>query len=164
MEDDDGKNSGAAIPDSLLPYDRWTQEALRHVVLRALAHVAENGLPGDHHFYITFRTDHPGVSIPARLREKYPREITIVLQHQFSGLKVDEAASTFSVRLSFGGVPADLLVPIGAVTMFHDRHVQFGLTFEAEIPEPPPAALPPPAAEGAAPQVVSLDAFRKRRD
>ena len=77
--------------DSLLPYDEWMEESLRHVIVRAVRHAATVGLPGKHHFYITFRTDYPGVTIPARLREKYPQEMTIVLQHQFRDLTADEA-------------------------------------------------------------------------
>ena len=76
MEDDQAQR-----PESLLPYENWTENALRHVVADAIAHVAVTGLPGEHHFYITFRTDHPGVAIPPRLRAMYPQEMTIVLQH-----------------------------------------------------------------------------------
>jgi len=168
MSDDGGQR-----PESLLPYDDWTETALRQVVVRALAHASQSGLPGEHHFYITFRTDHPQTGIPARLRAQYPREMTIVLQHQFSDLKVDEATGAFSVRLSFGGVPSTLQVPLGAVTAFADPYVQFGLRFKPVLPaeEPAPASLPalagPPAAaeaeaEKPEPQVVSLDAFRRR--
>ena len=74
-------------PESLLPYDDWTEAALRQVMVRALAYAAEHGLPGEHHFYITFRTDHPGVVMPARLQAQYPQEMTIVLQHQFWDLE-----------------------------------------------------------------------------
>src|SRR5262249_22656882 len=70
-------------PESLLPYDEWVEEAMRQVVARAVTHVAANGLPGEHHFYVTFRTDYPGVVMPPRLRTRYPQEMTIVLQHQF---------------------------------------------------------------------------------
>lgn len=162
--------------ESLLPYDSWTEEALRRVVVRALQHIAAEGLPGEHHFYLTFRTDHPGVVVPPRLRAQYPQEMTIVLQHQFWDLKVDEAADLFSVGLSFGGVPATLAVPLSAVTAFADPHVRFGLRFqpvmpaeeEAEEAEEAPETEAPEAAEDlkappdATPQVVSLDAFRRR--
>ena len=94
------------IPDSLLPYDVWTQEALRQVVASAVSHVAREGLPGGHHFYITFKTGFPGVSVPDRLRAQYPDEMTIVLQHQFDGLTLDEESKSFSVLLSFSGVPS----------------------------------------------------------
>jgi hypothetical protein len=158
-------------PESLLPYDEWTEAALRQVAVRALQHVAAHGLPGAHHFYITFRTDHPNVVMPARLRAQYPQEITIVLQHQFWDLKVDEAAGEFSVGLSFGGVGSILHVPFAALTGFADPEVRFGLRFKPELPEAPEPAIEPepepptaeaPAEEEPAPQVISLDAFRRR--
>jgi uncharacterized protein len=159
-------------PDSLLPYDEWTEEALRHVLVRALRHVSINGLPGGHHFYITFRTDHPGTDIPARLRAKYPEEMTIVLQHQFWDLTVNEVAGIFSVGLSFGGVGSTLTIPLQAVTAFADPYVRYGLQFHAANleqtePEEEPAESETPPEAGpeaeAAPQVVSLDAFRRRQ-
>jgi len=153
-------------PESLLPYDEWVEAAMRHVVASALSHVAANGLPGEHHFYLTYRTDYPGVVMPPRLRAQYPQEITIVLQHQFWDLKMDDEAGLISVGLSFGGVPASLVIPLGAVTGFADPHVRYGLRFRpvpavdtAEEPEAEPAKLEKPAD---APQVVSLDAFRRR--
>jgi hypothetical protein len=164
MEDDQGQH-----PESLLPYDEWTQEALRHVVVRALAHAAEHGLPGDHHFYLTFRTDHPGTAIPARLKAQYPHEMTIVLQHQFRDLTVGEGL--ISVVLSFGGVSSTLVIPLAAVTGFADPCVQFMLRFqpatETAEPEPEPEAeLEAETDESeqpaTPPQVVSLDAFRRR--
>ena len=97
-------------------------------------HVAANGLPGEHHFYLTFRTDHPGVVIPPRLRAQYPQEMTIVLQHQFWDLKMDDEAGLISVGLSFGGVPASLVIPLDAVTGFADPHVRYGLRFRAGRP------------------------------
>jgi hypothetical protein len=153
--------------ESLLPYDEWTETAMRLVVLRALAHVAEHGLPGDHHFYITFSSQHPGVVMPPRLRSQYPQEMTIVLQHQFWDLKVDEEAGLISVGLSFGGVPATLVVPLGAVVAFADPAIRYGMQFRAEHidtaaeapPEETPEATKPEPQE---PQVVSLDAFRRR--
>jgi uncharacterized protein len=170
-EDDDPNGESEAGPASLLPYDDWTEDALRHVVARALAYAGKNGLPGEHHFYVTFRTDHPGTAIPQRLREKYPEEMTIVLQHQFHNLKVDDAAAEFSVGLSFGGIPTTLTVPLGAVTGFADPHVRFGLRFRADMPEAeakpeaaeptPPATEPGDEAPPSAPQVISLDAFRR---
>jgi uncharacterized protein len=153
-------------PESLLPYDEWVEAAMRQVVARAVAHVAANGLPGEHHFYLTFRTDHPGVVIPPRLRAQYPQEMTIVLQHQFWDLKMDDEAGLISVGLSFGGVPASLVFPLGAVTGFADPHVRYGLRFRplpadaaVEELEPEPDRPDQPAE---APQVVSLDAFRRR--
>ena len=157
-------------PESLLPYDEWTEEALRHVMVRALRHVSANGLPGGHHFYITFRTDHPGTDIPARLRAKFPEEMTIVLQHQFWDLTVDENAGIFSVGLSFGGIGSTLIIPLSAVTAFADPFVRYGLQFnvtaneQADEEELPPAPVPESEPDhDTAPQVVSLDAFRRRQ-
>jgi hypothetical protein len=153
-------------PESLLPYDEWTEEALRHVMVRALRHAGVNGLPGEHHFYITFRTDHPGTVIPARLRAQYRDEMTIILQHQFWDLTVDEQAGLFSVGLSFGGVASTLQIPLAAVTAFADPHVKYGLRFRAEehpvTPEPAPEPPEDEPAPDNTPQVVSLDAFRRR--
>jgi uncharacterized protein len=155
-------------PESLLPYDDWVEAAMRQVVARAIAHVAANGLPGEHHFYLTFRTDYPGAVVPPRLRAQYPQEMTIVLQHQFWDLKMDEEAGLISVGLSFGGVPASLVIPLGAVTGFADPHVRYGLRFRPvpdgsdaveETDEPEPAETEKPSET---PQVVSLDAFRRR--
>ena len=174
MEDDpsgqDGlPGQGEQPPESLLPYDDWTEAALRQVMVHALQHVAEHGLPGNHHFYITFRTDHPGVTIPVRLKAQYQQEMTIVLQHQFWDLQVDEVDGVMSVGLSFGGVPCTLRIPLAAITGFADPQVRFGLHFRTALPEPPPEPEAPvePEAEAAdepapTPQVVSLDAFRRR--
>lgn len=152
----------AQAPDSLLPYDDWTEDALRHVMVRALRHVAANGLPGEHHFYITFRTDHPGTVIPARLRAQYREEMTIVLQHQFWDLTVDEIAGLFTVGLSFGGVASTLRIPLAAVTAFADPYVKYGLRFRAEEhpSEPEPEEVPQEVPEPS--QVVSLAAFRRK--
>ncbi|HEY7576214.1 MAG TPA: ClpXP protease specificity-enhancing factor SspB [Acetobacteraceae bacterium] len=156
-------------PESLLPYDEWVEDAMRQVVARAIAHVAANGLPGEHHFYVTFRTDDPGVVMPPRLRARYPQEMTIVLQHQFWDLKMDEEARLISVGLSFGGVPASLVIPLGAVTGFADPHVRYGLRFRPVVatemqqePEQEPDAVPEPTEPKETPQVVSLDSFRRR--
>ena len=124
-------------PESLIPYDEIVQDALRAVVGRVLGEVERSGgLPGEHHFYITFKTRMPGVSIPKHLLEKFPDEMTIVIQHRFWDLKVEE--DVFSVGLSFGGVPATLRVPFAAVTQFHDPAVEFELTFQASADEAPP--------------------------
>jgi hypothetical protein len=157
-------------PESLLPYERWTEEAMREVAIRALEHVAAEGLPGEHHFYLTFRTDRADVLLPGFLRAKYPDEMTIVLQHVFKNLAVLRAEGRFAVELVFGGTPATLSVPFDALTAFWDPHVRVGLRFAAQHgaaepapgpePEPPPEA-PPPAPEGPG-QVVSLDAFRRK--
>jgi hypothetical protein len=121
-------------PESLIPYDEIVQEALRDVVGRVLQEVEEaGGLPGGHHFYITFKTQMPGVSIPKHLAERFPDEMTIVIQHRFWDLKVDD--DEFSVGLSFGGVPSTLVVPFAAVTDFVDPAVDFSLKFQANVLE-----------------------------
>lgn len=114
----------------VLRYDLMVQEALKGVVRKILTEAGRDGLPGDHHFYVTFRTTAPGVRVSTRLREKHPEEMTIVLQHQFWDLSVSEHA--FEVGLSFGGVPERLLVPFDAITTFFDPSVQFGLKFETQ--------------------------------
>ena len=117
-------------PESLIPYDEIVQDALRAVVGRVLGEVEQSGgLPGGHHFYITFKTRSPGVSIPKHLMERFPDEMTIVIQHRFWDLKVED--DSFTVGLSFSGVPATLHVPFAAVTQFHDPAVEFALTFQA---------------------------------
>ncbi|CAM5764787.1 hypothetical protein LMIY3S_01265 [Labrys miyagiensis] len=111
-------------------YDLLTQDALRGMVRRVLADAARMGLPGEHHFFISFKTQYPGVSIPARLAEKFPEEITIVLQHQFWDLNVSDFG--FEVGLSFGNAPERLTVPFAAVTAFFDPSVDFGVKFEVD--------------------------------
>jgi uncharacterized protein len=154
-------------PESLIPYDEIVQEALRDVVGRVLGEVERSGgLTGDHHFYITFRTRMPGVSIPKHLAARFPDEMTIVIQHKFWDLKVEQDA--FSVGLSFSGVPATLRVPFAAVTQFRDPAVAFELTFQANAAEQPQAE--PEVAENDAPlaeaddgsNVVSVDFTRKK--
>jgi len=114
----------------VLRYDLMVQEALKGVVRKILTEAGRDGLPGDHHFYVTFRTTAPGVRLSQRLREKHPEEMTIVLQHQFWDLSVSEHA--FEVGLSFSGVPERLLIPFDAITTFFDPSVQFGLKFETQ--------------------------------
>lgn len=114
----------------ILRYDLMVQDALKGVVRKILSEAGRDGLPGDHHFYITFRTTAPGVRLSQRLREKHPDEMTIVLQHQFWDLNVSEHA--FEVGLSFSGVPERLLIPYDAITTFFDPSVQFGLKFETQ--------------------------------
>lgn len=157
-----------------LSYDSLVEDALRSVVGRALTFVAEHGLPGDHHLYITFRTEHGGVVMPAFLRERYPAEMTIVLQHQFWGLDVGRDA--FAVTLSFNDQPQRLTVPYDAVLSFADPSVRFGLQFdvarkaelEAEAREVGPVETSNvletaiPAVEDSGPNVVPLDTFRKK--
>ena len=148
-----------------IDYEALTQDALRGVARAVLKQVAETGLPGDHHFYVAFDTQAPGVVLSRRLREKYPDEMMIVLQNQFWDLAPGE--TFFSVTLKFGGEPKTLQIPYAAVTRFVDPSVQFGLEFEAAVdPEPAaktvaePAAADAPAADK--PKVVSLDQFRKK--
>jgi hypothetical protein len=124
-------------PDSLIPYDEIVQEALRAVVGRVLGAIEAGGgvLPGTHHFYITFKTAAPGVDIPAHLRERFPDEMTIVLQNKFWDLNVTEDG--FSVGLSFNQMPSKLVIPFDAITAFVDPAVDFGLQFQAQVPDAP---------------------------
>ncbi|RST84847.1 hypothetical protein EJC49_18600 [Aquibium carbonis] len=177
------------MSDDHIRYDILAQEALRGVMRKVLSEVARTGLPGNHHFFITFLTGAPGVRVSTRLRERYPEQMTIVLQYQFWDLKVTETG--FEIGLSFSDVPEKLEVPFAAVRGFYDPSVNFELEFDVKAePEPAevttleesPAKLPTPprraetpgpdgdaaaasesdedAAKGA--QVVSLDAFRKK--
>lgn len=154
-------------PDSLIPYDEIVQEALRAVVGRVLGSIAETGgLPGDHHFYITFKTGAVGVDIPKRLVERFPDEMTIVIQHRFWDLKVTEEG--FSVGLSFNQVPSTLVIPFAAITGFHDPAVNFELRFQAnsdvmieEAHEPADNDTPPPRVEDGS-NVVAVDFKRKK--
>ncbi len=165
------------MPEDLMRYDQLAQNALKGVVREALRKVEKSGLPGDHHFYIAFNTRYPGVNIGERMLERYPREMTVVLQHQFYNLAVTE--DRFQVELTFDNIPEKLIVPFAAVKGFLDPAVQFGLQFEVaiEAEEKKPAIAPKlavkePADENAvdaeapaadtAPKVVSLDAFRKK--
>lgn len=167
----------------VLDYLRMVHDALRDVVHQALARVAEEGLPGEHHFFLAFKTGAPGVRVPAFLRDLHPEEMTVVLQHQFWDLEVDREA--FSVTLLFGGARHRVTVPFAALTAFADPSVPFGLRFEppaadaaAERPGGPaseefaagssPMADAGTGEEGTAPQageaanVVRLDRFRKK--
>ena len=127
-------------PDSLIPYDEIVQEALRAVVGRVLGAVERGGgtLPGNHHVYIPFKTGAAGVSVPKNLRERFPDEMTIVLQNKFWDLKVDEDG--FTVGLSFNQVPAKLDIPYAAITAFVDPAVDFGLQFQASVADMAPEA------------------------
>jgi hypothetical protein len=109
-------------------YDILAQDALRGVVRRVLMDTAKNGLPGDHHFYISFDTRAEGVRLSPRMRAQYPEEMTVVLQHQFWDLEVTETG--FDVGVSFGGVPERVAVPFAAIKGFFDPSVQFGLQFQ----------------------------------
>jgi hypothetical protein len=156
-------------PDDL-NYEAMAQEALRGVIRAALKRAATpTGMPGAHHFYITFKTHAPGVSAPPDLLEKYPEEMTIVLQHQYWDLAPGE--TFFSVVLKFGGSPKRLSVPYAAVTRFYDPSVQFLLQFEPPEAAPAPPMLtvvdspsssePGPTADPER-KIVSLDTFRKK--
>ncbi|PZU60357.1 MAG: stringent starvation protein B [Brevundimonas sp.] len=152
-----------APPVDEMNYERLAHEALRGVVRAALERVVADGLPGAHHFYITFKTRAPGVSVSPDILAKYPDEMTVVLQHQYDDLRVE--ADRFSVKLRFGGVPKTLAMPYSAVTRFYDPSVQFLLQFEAPeineaVEEPTPPEPTPPSDDG--PKVVSLDQFRKK--
>ena len=127
-------------PESLIPYDEIVQEALRAVVGRVLGAVERGGgtLPGNHHFYITFKTGAVGVKIPQHLRERFPDEMTIVLQNKFWDLAVDDQG--FQVGLSFNQIPAKLMIPFAAITAFVDPAVDFGLQFQAAVTDAEPAA------------------------
>ena len=168
----------------LIRYDVLTRDALRGVLRRVLTDAAEHGLPGDHHFYITFLSTAEGVKLSPRLLSQYPQEMTVILQHQFWDLVVTE--DHFEVGLSFGGIPERLVVPFSAITRFFDPSVQFGLQFETAetaagdaepvtddvekvVPPTPPESSPDNPdddgggdhpREGA--QVVRLDRFRKK--
>lgn len=114
--------------DEAFRYDKMVERALRGVVRQALDEVAKDGLSDDHHFYITFLTEHVGVTLPQYLRERYPGEMTIVLQHQFYDLEVTE--EKFTVMLSFNNVPERLTIPLAAITIFADPSVNFALQFQ----------------------------------
>jgi hypothetical protein len=169
------------MPVDHIRYDILAQEALRGVMRTVLADAAKKGLPGEHHFKITFNTTAPGVQLSDRMRAQYPEAMTIILQHQFWDLVVDDDG--FEVGLSFGGVPERLVVPFDAITAFFDPAVQFGFQFEtidadaagkapaspsaAESrpePSPSPAAAKEPSTDGqgGGAEVVRLDRFRKK--
>jgi hypothetical protein len=180
------------MAEDLIRYDVLAQEALRGLVKKVLGEVAQAGLPGEHHFFITFNTNYPGVRISSRLAADYPGEMTIVLQHQFWDLTV--ADSSFEVGLSFKGVPEKLHVPYRAISSFVDPHASFALKFDiaadpeplaeahaaAEVETAPLKATVPAKTETRKPSrkkeggkaaeakdsekaaVVSLDAFRKK--
>ncbi len=159
-------------PVDEMHYEVLAQDALRGVIRAALERAAgPGGIPGNHHFYITFKTRGLGVSVPPDVMAKYPDEMTVVLQHQYWDLSVE--ADLFSVMLKFGGMPKVLTVPYTAVTRFYDPSVQFLLQFEApEVVTEPVADItpapssktkaPPPDSDDDGPKVVSLDQFRKK--
>ena len=158
-------------------YDVLARDALRGVLRRVLTDAAENGLPGDHHFFITFLSTAEGVKLSPRLLAQYPEETTVILQHQFWDLTVTE--DRFEVGLSFGGIAERLVVPFNSIKSFFDPSVQFGLQFEPAdapaanlpaVPAPTAPTVPTPAIENkdepAKPsdgaEVVRLDRFRKK--
>jgi uncharacterized protein len=165
------------VADDMIGYEHLMQDALRSVVRAALQEAANpRGLPGKHHFYITFRTHAPGVIIPEHLRARYPDEMTIVLEHQFWDLEV--YADRFRVILKFSGQPQPITIPLNAITRFFDPSVKFGLHFEHhnhdearmasgdDTGHPAPREQAPPQSEAPTAasdnSVVSLDAFRKK--
>ena len=156
------------MAQDLFDYEKMVETALRGVVREALARAAREGLRGGHHFYVSFRTDIPEVVLPDYLRDKYPEEMTIILQHQFWGLEVGE--QEFSVTLSFQNRPEQLTIPFAAMTSFADPSVKFGLQFEVSAAKPQgAAALPAKVPTEEAPkepprqdaEIVKVD-FRKR--
>jgi hypothetical protein len=165
----------------ILKYDEMVETALRGVVREALSRAAQHGLPGNHHFYVTFKTKAVGVAVPDYLREKYPDDMTVVIEHQFWDLTVGE--DNFSVTLSFKNRPERLTIPLAAITAFADPSVKWGLQFQegakpgevsskAKLPvakapalaakDNTPASKPPSRDEKKAGEVVALDAFRKK--
>lgn len=157
------------MAEDLFRYDLMVENALRGVVRDALRRAVTNGLPGNHHFYLTFRTRAPGVEIPPYLIERYPDEMTIVLQYQYWNLEVEDRR--FSVMLSFNDVRERLVVPFDALTGFADPSVQFGLQFQDTSaagsgdsePDPTPPSGGDAPADGGSGEVVSLDHFRKKK-
>jgi hypothetical protein len=151
------------VNEDAIGYEQLTQDAFRGIVRAALQLAAgPRGLPGKHHFYITFRSKAPGVALPEHLANRYPEEMTIVLEHQFWDLEVYQ--DRFRVILKFAGDPHPILIPFMAITRFYDPSVKFGLQFETPGAPPPAdeAEEPPAEAPGAPAAVVSLDAFRKK--
>lgn len=148
-------------------YDKLIEKSLKNVVIEALKIAESQGLPNENHFYITFKTTHPQTNISAQLMSQYPNEMTIVIQHQFSNLIVEN--HQFSIDLSFGGIPQTLVVPYDAITYFADPYAKFGLSFNIGDENKPSFEeeltfeenLPKKTSNGAA-TVVSIDAFRKK--
>lgn len=170
--------------DPAIDYPALIDSAMRSVVRTAISQVAKTGeLPGEHHFFISFMTQYPGVEMSPVLRQRYPEEMTIVVQHQFWDLKVEE--ERFQITLSFNNVPEKLVIPFGALIAFADPAIKFGLQFhhrdweeddeevhcpatgrtgregppEASFDEEPPSEANPPANDS---KVISMDAFRKK--
>lgn len=153
--------------DDAFRYDKMVEKALRGVVKQALEEVIADGLHDDHHFYITFMTDHPGVKIPSYLKDRYPGEMTIVLQHQFYDLEVND--DRFTVMLSFNNVPERLEIALPAITIFADPSVNFALQFQPLTEEGDDVHFESEELELDAAdekkkkgEVISLDSFRKK--
>ncbi len=156
--------------DDEINYNDMVEKALLEVVRESLRHVAKNGLPGDQHFYITFKTHYPGVDLPSHLAERYKDDMTIVLQHQFWDVVVEK--DYFSVDLSFNHNRETLTIPFAALTAFADPSVQFGLQFTSTLPDQVSPASDAPAADQEEAteeaqdtkpgEVIALDAFRKK--
>lgn len=155
--------SPTPVADDLMSYDQLVNNALRQVIRDAIARVAAEGLPGEHHFYITFKTRYPGVELPSYLVQQYPQDMTVVLKTRFKDLEVYD--EHFAVVLYFKQKPENLVIPFTSVMRFVDPSVDFDLRFEVDmppvvVPDPEPDDLPEPR-EGEA-EVVRLDAFRKK--
>ncbi|MFN3590813.1 MAG: SspB family protein [Thermaurantiacus sp.] len=152
------------VPDSLIPYDQIVQDSLRNVVRQVLTDVERaGGLPGAHHFFIAFRTRHPGVDMPRHLHERYPDEMTVVLQHRFWDLAVED--EYFEVGLTFNQVPAKLRIPFSAISGFVDPAVNFALQFvvdDISLPAAPQHSEDAPEPADAGSNVVSFDFKRKK--
>ena len=144
-------------------YDKLIERSLKNVVIEALKIAADEGLPGDHHFYITFKTDHPQARLSAQLLNQYPHDMTIVLQHQFANLMISE--HYFEVDLSFSGILQTLRIPFDAITYFADPSAKFGLSFNSEESvekQQEDRELPELKKAAGSATVVSIDAFRKK--
>lgn len=145
-----------------IDYDKLVEKSLRSVVYYALKIVEEQGLPGENHFYITFRTNFSGVILSQNLKNQYPDNMTIVLQNQFSNLVV--RLNSFSVDLSFGGVLQTITIPYEAISYFADPYAKFGLSFDdAEIQNTDEEKPQPQAVSGQNAEVISIDSFRNRK-
>ena len=149
---------------SEIDYDKLISKHLKGVVIDALKIAAEQGLPGENHYYITFKTNVEGVEIPQMLQIQYPENMTIVLQHQFSGLEVEQ--DKFAVTLTFGGVPYRLVIPFASVTYFADPYAKFGLSFNFEDSDKSgrieDMEIEEDATTNTPAEVISIDSFRKK--
>ena len=149
------------MSDFKINYDKLVEKSLKNVVIEALKIAAEEGLPGEHHYYISFKTNHPTARISAQLLDQYPEDMTIVLQHQFANLMLGE--TYFEVDLSFSGIPQTLRIPYDAITYFADPHAKFALSFSYEEQNIIEAQGDSKPVEVSAPApVISLDEYRKK--